>query len=211
MAQWLSGSAAFFLTCNCKGKGVVRINTRKGVYLAKSQGKRGVKCSSCRDRGQKSNLSYRHAKLEAVKVKKKKKLGMFQACSLFSYILYSQEREREKLIPLFSFSLQQKCSRENKERNGEKRCRKGRSQEEYDVGQAPSSDWSRGQSWRVNYTSCSSSFLRDLYFHTPEPTSSMDPVGRRTQTPREFLFRLCDGVQSSPHSPREILWMKSQL
>ena len=58
------------------------------MYLAKSQGKRGVKCSSCRVRGQKSNLSYRHAELEAVKVKKKK-LGMFRHahCSLIFFIL----------------------------------------------------------------------------------------------------------------------------
>ena len=59
-----------FLICNYKGKGVVRINTRYGMYLAQSQRKRGAKCSSCRGAGQKSKLSYRHSELGAVKVKK---------------------------------------------------------------------------------------------------------------------------------------------
>ena len=42
-----------------------------------------MKCSSCRVKGQKSKLSYRHAELEAVKVKKKI-TGNVQAYSLFS-------------------------------------------------------------------------------------------------------------------------------
>ena len=104
MAQWLSGSAAFFLTCNCKGKGVVRINTRKGVYLAKSQGKRGVKCSSCRDRGQKSNLSYRHAKLEAVKVKKKKTRNVSGMLTVLLYSLFSGKGKRKTHSSFFLFT-----------------------------------------------------------------------------------------------------------
>ena len=58
------------------------------MYLAKSQGKRDVKCGSCRVRGQKSKVSYRHAELGAVRVKKKK-LGLFRParCSLIFFVL----------------------------------------------------------------------------------------------------------------------------
>ena len=48
--------------------------------------------------------TYRHSELGAVKVKK---LGLFRPAHFSLYILSSQERERKKLIPLFSFSLQQ--------------------------------------------------------------------------------------------------------
>ena len=75
------------------------------MYLAQSQRGKNVNFSSRRVGGQKSKLGYRYEELGAVKAKKKK-LGMFRPahCSLN---LCSQEREREKLIPLFSFSLQQ--------------------------------------------------------------------------------------------------------
>ena len=53
--------------------------------------------------GQKSKLSYRHSELGAIKIFKK--LGMFRPAHRSLYILCSQEREREKFIPLFSFSL----------------------------------------------------------------------------------------------------------
>ena len=53
---------------------------------------------------QKSKVSYRHAELEAVKVQT---LGMCRPAHCSLYHLCSQEREREKLIPLFPFSLQQ--------------------------------------------------------------------------------------------------------
>ena len=56
--------------CNYKGKGVVMVHTRYRMYLAQSQRKIDVKCSSCGVRGQKSKLHYRHAELGAVKVKK---------------------------------------------------------------------------------------------------------------------------------------------
>ena len=48
------------------------------------------------------------AVLGPVKVKKKKKLGMFRSAHSSLYLLFFQERERKKLILLFSFSLQQK-------------------------------------------------------------------------------------------------------
>ena len=73
-----------------------RLNSNRG---------KNVNCSSCRVRGQKSKLSYRHSELGAVKWKKK--LGMFRPARCSLYLLCSQEREREKLIPLFSFLLQQ--------------------------------------------------------------------------------------------------------
>ena len=76
-----------FLICNYKGKGVVRVNTRYGMYLAQSQRKRGAKCSSCRGMGQKSKLSYRHSELGAVKVKKTRSVqagSLFSLSSLFS-------------------------------------------------------------------------------------------------------------------------------
>ena len=50
--------------------------------------------------GRKANFSYRHAKLGTVKVKKEK-LEIFKAAHCSLYLLGSQEREREKLIPLF--------------------------------------------------------------------------------------------------------------
>ena len=72
------------------------------------ESKEKLNYSSCRVREQKSKLSYRHVELGAVKEKKKKKqLGMFRPAHTFLYLFCSWEREREKLIPLFSFSLQQ--------------------------------------------------------------------------------------------------------
>ena len=76
---------------------------RQDVFRVK--GKIVVKCSSCRARVPKGKLSYRRSELGAVKAKKK--LGMFKAAHCSLNLLCSQEREREKLIPLFSFSLQQ--------------------------------------------------------------------------------------------------------
>ena len=48
----------------------------------------GVECSSCRVKGQKSKLSYRHTELDAVKVKKKKtkKLGKCSGLLTFLFI-----------------------------------------------------------------------------------------------------------------------------
>ena len=63
-----------------------------------------MNCSSFRIRGQKSKFSYRHSELGIVKVEKK--LGIFRPVHCSLYLLCSQEREREKLIPLLSFSLQ---------------------------------------------------------------------------------------------------------
>ena len=84
--------------------GVVRVNTRHRMYLAQSQRKIGVKCSSRTIRGQKSKLSDRHAELGAVKGKP----GLLRPAHCSLYLLCSQERERKKLIALFffSFSLQ---------------------------------------------------------------------------------------------------------
>ena len=45
---------------------------------------------------------------------------MFRPAHCSLYLLCSQEREREKLIPLFPFSLQQKCSRENRKGMGKR-------------------------------------------------------------------------------------------
>ena len=53
--------------CNYQGKGVVRVNTRYRMYLAQSQRITGSKCSSCRVRGQKSKLIYRHSELGELK------------------------------------------------------------------------------------------------------------------------------------------------
>ena len=79
---------------------------RQDVFRVK--GKIVVKCSSCRARVPKGKLSYRRSELGAVKVKKKqKKARRFRPAPCSLYLLCSQEREREKLIPLFSFSLQQ--------------------------------------------------------------------------------------------------------
>ena len=70
-----------------------------------------MKCSSCKVRGQKSKLSYRHADLGAVKVKKKerkkeRKKRNVQACSLFSlFSLLLGKVKRKKLVPLFFFFL----------------------------------------------------------------------------------------------------------
>ena len=67
-----------------------------------------MNCSFCRVRRQKSELRYRHAELRATEVKKK--LGIFRPAYCSLYLLCSQEREREKLIPPFSFSVQQSCT-----------------------------------------------------------------------------------------------------
>ena len=64
-----------------------------------------MNCGSCTVGGQKSKHGYRYAELGAVKAKKK--LGMFKAAHCSLNLLCSQEREREKLIPLFCLSLQQ--------------------------------------------------------------------------------------------------------
>jgi len=80
------------------------------MYLTYGQRKIDVKCSSYRVMGQKSKLSYRHAELEAVKVKKTRNV---QACSLF-YLssLFSVKGKEKKNTThssfLLSFSLQQK-------------------------------------------------------------------------------------------------------
>ena len=71
------------------------------MYLAYRKSKIGTTCSFCRVRGQKSKLSFRHAKLGAVKVKKKRKLEIFRPAHCSLYLLWSQERERKKLISLF--------------------------------------------------------------------------------------------------------------
>ena len=67
-----------------------------------------MNCRSCRVRGQKSKLSSRHAELGAVKEKTNKQKKK-QECSglltvLFIFFVLRKEK-REKLIPLFSFSL----------------------------------------------------------------------------------------------------------
>ena len=75
------------------------------MYSVESQ-RKNVNYSSFRFREQKSKLSYKHAELETVKVKKKKK-GIFGPAHCSLRLLRSQERESEKLIPLFFFfSLQ---------------------------------------------------------------------------------------------------------
>ena len=59
-----------------------------------------VKCSSYRG-GRKSKLSYRHAELGAVKVKK---LGMFRPAHCSLYLLCSQGRERKNPSLFFLFT-----------------------------------------------------------------------------------------------------------
>ena len=84
----------------CKGKHQIQ-----DVFSVESKENR---CSSWRVRGQKSKVTYRHAELEQLKFKKKKKTRNVQACSLFS-LLSEKEKEKEKnsLLFFFSFSLQQ--------------------------------------------------------------------------------------------------------
>lgn len=59
-----------------------------------------MNCSSCRVRGQKSKLNYRHAELGEVKVKIP---GVFRPADCSLPLLSSQERERGKLNPPFFF------------------------------------------------------------------------------------------------------------
>ena len=80
----------------CKGK-----HQTGDVFSIGSEGK-NVNCSSCRVRGQKSKLNYRHAELEEVKVKIP---GMFRPADCSLHPLCSQERERKKLNPLFFFFM----------------------------------------------------------------------------------------------------------
>ena len=80
----------------CKGK-----HQTGDVFSIGSEGK-NVNCSSCRVRGQKSKLNYRHAELEEVKVKIP---GMFRPADCSLHLLCSQERERKKLNPLFFFFM----------------------------------------------------------------------------------------------------------
>ena len=59
-----------------------------------------MSCSSCRTRRQKSKLSYRHAELGAVKVKKKT-IKNIQACSLLYLFFFVLKKRKEKNSVLF--------------------------------------------------------------------------------------------------------------
>ena len=73
------------------------------MYSVESQ-RKNVNCSSCRFREQESKVSYKHAGLDTVKVKKKR---IFRPAHCSLCPLCSREGEREKRIPLFLFfSLQ---------------------------------------------------------------------------------------------------------
>ena len=58
-----------------------------------------MSCSSCRIRGQKSKLSYRHAELGAVKVKKKQ-LRIFRLahCSLYFFFVLKKGKEKNSVL-----------------------------------------------------------------------------------------------------------------
>ena len=94
------GSAAFFLICNSKGKGVVRVNTRYRMYSAESQ-RKNMNCSSFRFRGQKSKFSYKHAELETVKVKKKKK--EYSGLLTVHFVFFVLRKGNEKNLFVFFF------------------------------------------------------------------------------------------------------------
>ena len=57
-----------------------------------------MNCSSCRVRGQRSKLSYRHAELGAVKVKKKKNktLGMLKGLFTVFFMFFVLRKGKEK-------------------------------------------------------------------------------------------------------------------
>ena len=73
------------------------------MYLAQSQRKISVKCSSCRVRGQKCKLSHRHSELGSVKGKKKNR--NVQSCPLFSlYSLFSGKGRKKTYSSFFLFT-----------------------------------------------------------------------------------------------------------
>jgi len=55
-----------------QGEGCCKDKHQIGNVFSLESKEKNVKCSSCRVRGQKNKLSYRHAELRAVKVKKHK-------------------------------------------------------------------------------------------------------------------------------------------
>lgn len=69
--------------------------------LASSLQQIGAKYISCRVKGKKSRLRYRHAELSPVKVKKL--LGNIQACSLFFLSSLFSGKGEKKCVPLFPF------------------------------------------------------------------------------------------------------------
>ena len=68
---------AFFLKCNYEEKGIIRVNTRYGMYLARRR--IGAKCRS-RVRGKESKLSYRQTELGAVRVEA---VAFQQSCQMY--------------------------------------------------------------------------------------------------------------------------------
>ena len=75
--QWLCGLLFDLKKKNCKGKIIVRVNTRYGMYLARRR--IGAKCSS-RVRGKESKLSYRQTELGAVRVEA---VAFQQSCQMY--------------------------------------------------------------------------------------------------------------------------------
>jgi len=78
----------------CKGK----LQTGD-VFSIGSEGK-SVNCSSCRVRGQKSKLNYRHAELEEVKVKIQECSGLLTVPFIFFAL---RKGKGKKLNPFFLF------------------------------------------------------------------------------------------------------------
>ena len=84
------------------------------MYLVQSQSKIGVKCSSCRVRGQKSKLNYRYAEIGTIKVKTKTEkerknqeyLGLLSLLFIFFVLKKGKEKKKNSLL-FFSFSLLQ--------------------------------------------------------------------------------------------------------
>ena len=82
------------------------------MYLAQSQRKIGPKHSSCRVRGQKITLSYRHAELGA----KLKKLGTFRTAHCSLHRLCSQESERKNSFLFFSLFTAKNSTKKSTDR-----------------------------------------------------------------------------------------------
>ena len=79
------------------------------MYLVQSQSKIGVKCSSCRVRGQKSKLNYRYAEIGTIKVKTKTEkerknqeyLGLLSL--LFIFFVLKKGKEKKNSFHFFFF------------------------------------------------------------------------------------------------------------
>ena len=82
-------------TFSYRGNGGVRVKLDRGCIYHTVKGGKKVNCSSCRVRGQKSKLSYRHLELGAIKVKK---LGMLRPTHyFFIFFVFGKGKEKNSL------------------------------------------------------------------------------------------------------------------